>query len=225
MRASTATRGVIMLLQGLLSFRVVMALATSASVTAAVAGPMAYQATKARDEVVAAAPTTTTTTTVPTLDPPPRSVPNAVTSTTSTTTTTTTTTTIAGQPAPTTTTTTTTTIAGQPAPTTTTPPITATGLFSSVYSDHREPTPLDKSRAGARVWIFYDGPGVTSVTYWVDDPTGSGRPTRVAKGPFDLDPAGTDWRVQYGLGSHTVLAEVTTVDGTFRRLATFDVYR
>ena len=211
MRASTATRGVIMLLQGLLSFRVVMALATSASVTAAVAGPMAYQATKARDVVVAAAPTTTTTTatTVPTLDPPPRSVPNAVTSTTSTTTTTTTTT----------------TIAGQPAPTTTTPAITATGLFSSVYSDHREPTPLDRSRAGARVWIFYDGPGVTSVTYWVDDPTGSGRPTRVAEGPFDLDPAGTDWRVQYGLGSHTVLAEVTTVDGTFRRLATFDVYR
>ena len=52
-----------------------------------------------------------------------------------------------------------------------------------------------------------------------------GRPTRVAEGPFDLDPAGTDWRVQYGLGSHTVLAEVTTVDGTFRRLATFDVYR
>ena len=94
-----------------------------------------------------------------------------------------------------------------------------------MYSDHREPTPLDKSRAGARVWIFYDGPGVTSVTYWVDDPTGSGRPTRVAEGPFDLDPAGTDWRVQYGLGSHTVLAEVTTVDGTFRRLATFDVYR
>ena len=70
MRASTATRGVIMLLQGLLSFRVVMALATSASVTAAVAGPMAYQATKARDVVVAAAPTTTTTTatTVPTLE-------------------------------------------------------------------------------------------------------------------------------------------------------------
>lgn len=208
MRASAARRGVTTLFTGLLSFRVLVALATSASVTGAVAGPMAYQAAKARDEVVVAAPTTvppatTTTSEAEQVDPPPP--------TTTTTTSTTTTTTVAGRPAPASTT------------TTTAPPLSSTGLFMSVYSDHSSPVPLDGGRARFRSWIFVDAPGVTSVRFWVDDPTGAGEPDRVAEVPFDLDPDGIDLRLTYGLGRHTVLAEMTTVDGTFRRLATFDV--
>jgi len=207
MSKAAAGRGAIWALQGMLTFRVLIALTTSASVTAAVAGPMAYQAAKARDEVVVAAPPPTTV--APTTTAPPAAPePEPTTSTTSTTTTSTTT-----------------TLPGAPAPTTTTaPPLTGTGLFWSAYSDHDPPVVLDGGRAARVVWIFFDGPGVASVSYWIDDPAGAGTPVTVTAAPFDLAPDGVDLRLAYGLGRHTILAEVTTVDGvTFRRLATFDV--
>lgn len=218
-------RGAVLLLQGLVSFRVVMALVTSASVTASVAGPMAYQAAKAREEVEVAAPAPTTTVATTTTPSPsrPGPVPATSTTTSSTTTSTTTlapTTTVPGAPpapqtptvAPSSTTSTT---------STTIPPVTSLGLFSSVSSDHSNPSVLAGSRAFGRVWLFFDGPGVTSVRYWIDG-DGSGAPDRVARSPFDVRPEGIEVRT-LGLGVHTLRAEVTTVDDTYIRTATFEV--
>lgn len=212
MPALPARRALIALLKGLLTFRVLMALTTSLTVTGAVAGPMAYQAKQARNEVVIAAPApTTTTTSAPT---PPLSAPVAsTTSTTSTTTTTTTTTEAPPAPVP----------PGSAAPTTTTAPaLTATGLLISVSRDHSAPKALQGSVSHVRAWLFFDGSGVTSVTYWLDDPTGTSEPIAVATSPFDVDPDGVVLAT-WGLGPHTLLAEVTTLDGTYRRLASFTI--
>lgn len=228
--APAPRRGFLVALQGALSFRVLIALSTSASVTAAVAGPMAYQASKARDEqaVSAPAPGVTTTTSRPPIVKidPTTSTPNTSTTTSSTTTTT--------EPGVLTPTTTrgpgaTTTVPGAtttpPGPTTTVAPLSATGLFFSASRDHSPPVPLAGGLGGYRVWLFVDAPKVRSVKFWVDDPTGAGAPDRVASSaPFDLDPAGIDLRATYGLGRHQLLAEITTTDGsTYRRLASFDV--
>ena len=197
-------------LKAALTFRVLLALSTSASVTAAVAGPMAYQAAKAREvQVVQPAPTTTVP---PTTPPPTRVVPGIVTTTSTSTTTTTTTTTLPDQPVPTT---------GVPQP----PPLVGTGLFWSTSPDHAKPVQLIGGLGGYRVWVFVEAPSVQSVTFWWDDPTGAGVPAGTAiEAPFDVDPAGIDLRARLGLGRHTLLAEVTTTDGqTYRRLAEFDV--
>lgn len=200
----------------LLSFRVLTALATSVSVTAAVSVPLGYQAAKARDEVVAAAPATTTTVpgvVAPGDDPAP-------------------------PPGPTTTTTTSTTVPGPsttvgvvipanatipPGPTTSLPALTSTGLFASVSPDHSKPAILDRATLIRRIWVFFDGPGVESVSYWLDQPDGTGKPTATADGPpFDLAPEGFDFD-DLDEGLHSLLAEVTTPTGRSRRLAVFEV--
>lgn len=177
-----------------LTFRVVVALVASTGVTASVSGPLAYQASKAREQPpVAAAPTTTTS--------PPPTLPGETTTSTTTTTTSTTTTTAA---------------------VTTTTVLSSTGLFASNSRDHADRLPLDGLGLIRVMWVFFDGPGTTSVRYWVDDPTGSGPPDQVATSPFDLAPEGYN-AAPLGAGTHTLLAEVTTVNGRFRRLATFTV--
>ena len=190
-------------LAGFFSFRVLMALITSTSVTAVVAGPMAYQASKARDEVVVAADPVGTTTT--------SEAPTLATVVPATTTTTTTTTTIAPVV----------TVPGQT--TTTLPDLLPTGLSVSPNADHTLAVALQGSRLFGALYLFFDGAGVTSVTYWTDDPTGAGAPIAVASAPpFDVNPAMVDLTA-LGVGPHTLLAEVSTTSGTYRRLASFTV--
>lgn len=202
-----------MLTGWLLSFRVLTALATSVSVTAAVSVPLGYQAVKAREVVVAAASTTTTTL--------PGEIEPGANATTQPTSTTTTSTTL---PAPTTTTGI--VIPGTPTvpvPTTSVPGITSEGLFASVSPDHSKPAILNDATVIRRIWVFFDGPGVISVSYWLDQPDGAGKPTATADGPpFDLAAAGFDFD-DLEVGSHSILAEVTTASGRYERFAVFNV--
>ena len=217
-----AKAAVLLFLRSMLSFRVLMALTTSASVTASVAGPMAYQANKAREEmaIIAAAPTTTVAPIPSTTSgrrPDPTDPAPTTTSTTSSTTT----------PAPDATTTvpapTTAGLTVPGATTTTIPLVTSEGLFVSQRADHSVPEALQGAAVGYRVWVFFDAPDVQRVRYWVDNPSGAGDPDRVATTPFDLGATGFDF-TSFSDGGHSLLAEVLTVSGTtYRRFAQFTV--
>lgn len=191
-------------LGSMLSFRVILALVVSTSVTSSVTVPLAYQAHKARDEQVAA-PTTVAPTVPETPAPstaPPPTVPGET-----TTTSTSTTTTAPGQ----------TTTTGPAAE-----PISSDGLFASNWADHTDPIPLEGAKVGRSVWVFFDAPDVVSVRFWLDDPDGAGAPTRSADAPFDLAPDSFDFRT-LAPGTHTLRAEVTTLTGSYVRVATFTV--
>jgi len=215
-----ARAAVLLFLRSMLSFRVLMALTTSASVTASVAGPMAYQANKAREEmaITAAAPTTTVAPIPPTTSrrrPDPTDPAPTTTTPTTTTTAPGATTTV---PIPTT--------AGPTVPgetTTTIPPVTSEGLFVSQRADHSVPEALNSARVGRRVWVFFDAPDVQRVRYWIDNPSGAGEPDRVSTTPFDLGVNGFDFTT-FSEGPHSLLAEVLTVSGsTYQRFAQFTV--
>jgi hypothetical protein len=89
--------------------------------------------------------------------------------------------------------------------------------------------PLGGARVSGLIWVYYDGPA-TSVTFWLDDPDGTGPPVAVERqSPFALlggpDNANPDPLDTAGLadGTHTVRA-VVDVDGSLSvRLATFTV--
>ena len=190
---------------GMLSFRVVLALVVSTSVTSSVTVPLAYQAHKARDEQVAA-PTTVPPTipeTVVTSTAPAPTAPGETTTTTTSTTTT---------PAP----------AEQTTTTASQEPISSDGLFASNWADHTDPIPLEGAKVGRSVWVFFDAPDVVSVRFWLNDPDGAGPPTRSAETPFDLAPDSFDFRT-LAPGEHTLRAEVTTLTGSYVRVATFTV--
>ena len=208
-----------------MSFRVAMALSTSVGVTAAVAGPLALEASRVRRELsqVAAppAPTTprrpavtvagtavppvevsSTTTTVP--DAEPIGVTVAPTSTTT------------SRPA-----------AKIPAvstiPTTAPPGVASTGLSASLAGDRSSAVPLQGAVLNRSVYVFASLEGVTAASFWLDDPSGTGPPTRTtAIAPFDVGSPLLD-TLALTPGRHSVLAELTTASGTERRYATFDV--
>src|SRR5690349_3583029 len=120
-------------LRAAVSFRVAVALVTSSSVTAAVAGPMAYQAAQARSSTAAAAEAAPGSTVAPVPVPvpvpgsPPEPAASAPTTTISTTSTT------VAPPAP----------SDGPTSTAADRPLEATGLFISVQADHAARIPLD----------------------------------------------------------------------------------
>ena len=224
------------ILSGMLTFRVVLALVVSTSVTTAVSGPLAYQAHKARNADIAA----------PSDVAPPPSGPRATTTPTTTSTTTTTTT----QPSPSmpatepevttpldppSSTSSTTaprrnspTTTSRPAATTTTAPVGTPvvsgpdGIYVSNYASHRARVPLNGAKVGGTVWVFFDEPGVSAVRYWLNDPSGYGTPVIETTAPFDLAADGFAFSTLEP-GSHTLLVEATTSAGTIRRLATFSV--
>ncbi|MFN8049982.1 MAG: hypothetical protein U0Q22_00915 [Acidimicrobiales bacterium] len=96
------------------------------------------------------------------------------------------------------------------------------GLFVSRSADHDDASPLEGARLSRTEWLFFCGPGVVSVRFYLDTSSASGPPTRVAGAPFDLGPAGFDVGALTP-GPHTLLAAVTTLDRSYRRLATFTV--
>ena len=210
----------LMVLRGLVSFRVLMALTTSASVTAAVSGPMAYQASQARELLVAegeplpsgeirvgARPTTTA--------PKPISQPDATTSTTSTTTTPT-----APTEAPTSTVAPATPTVPRPVPTlqpgtskpTTTVP-SEFGLYGSALPKRGRPVPLEYAEGHGPIYLYFELPGTKSVRFWLDNPTKTGAPTHVAaSAPFDFGTGPLDLAALTP-GQHSLTAEVTTTSG------------
>lgn len=200
-------------LAGMFSFRVVLALVVSSTVTSTVSGPLAYQAYKAREERpsgVAAQPPERPAGRDEAVGDPDHPPPPEVTSTTTTLPMVVTT----NPESPTTTTT-----AVEPRG----EPIGPEGLYAANRPDHTDAIALEGAAIAGTVWVFFDGEHARSVRFWIDDPDGAGQPDAVAAEPFDLDPAGFDFTV-LDAGPHTLLAEVTTTEGTtFRRLATFRV--
>lgn len=203
-----------------INFRVVMALTTSASVTAAVAGPMAYQANRVQNELAATEqqvalpprpedPITTTPPETPEPEVPP------VDSTT--------TTEAPEGPNPTTPETPETTA---PTTSTTTPPsaptITAEGLMVSLNRNQNGATPILGARLYQEVFIFYED-DAEKVTYWIDDPSREGTPAKTtSSAPFFLGDDSFDVS-NLDEGNHELTALIETTDGTEVRSATFTV--
>lgn len=203
------------LVGAVVSFRVVVAMSTSVTVTVAVAGPMALEAYRVRhpDEVPVAAADRP--------EPPGRPTPTEPAPDTTTTTTTTTTAPDAVPvTAPGTVVTTTTTIA---AATTTAPAIGPDGLSAGVRADRADAVALEGAVVTGEVYLFAEIAGATAVRFWVDDPTGSATPARSdATAPFDLGDPLVD-TTTLGVGEHTLLVEADTPAGPVRRRATFTV--
>lgn len=222
--------GLAALVGGFLSFRVVIALATSVSVTAAVAGPLALQALRMRDEPVeqaaapptprprpaAAVPATASPLVVtPAPEPPPptaepvvvqgRVTPARPTSATSTST-----------PA---------TPASPINPTTTVAPTLTSGLAAGVAPSRSDAVALDGSRLAGRVFVFVTVDQVSAVRWWVDRPGRSGTPTRTSSAPpFDLGTPMFD-AASLAAGRHRIDVELVTPTGVELRTASFDVVR
>lgn len=208
-------------LAGLLSFRVAVALSTSVSVTAAVAGPLAIQAMRVRDRQTAAAPTTTTAPPRPT-SPPSTAGPST---TVASTTTASTTTAPATEPVVAAGTVVRTTTTVRPGTTTTLAPSVGTGLAAGVRDDRQDAVDLDGARLAGEVYLFVTTADVVRVRWWLDHDGPSGPPTRTATvAPFDLGSPFFD-TTALSVGRHRVYAELDTQTGTLRRSATFDVAR
>lgn len=202
------------------SFRVIVAVVTSSAVTASVAGPLAYQAVEARN---AEPPPTTivTTVTTPTVRPTTSVRPLTDTSTTTTSTTTEmmTTTTVApiSTVAPSTT----------PAPTTTRR-ARVTGVYVSAGDSTDGAALLDGSRVTGQVYVYGQLDGATAVTWFLDDPRGTGTPLGADVAPglqlYAGSPAPPFDTTKLSIGLHTLLARLTLSNGTVTdRLATFEV--
>ncbi|MFZ4517420.1 MAG: hypothetical protein ACOYOP_03465 [Microthrixaceae bacterium] len=237
--------------------RVLLALASSTCVTALVAGPMAYQASQADGRPTATTPvasTTTlpersTTTSPPTTTPlvagttterPSVALPAPSTSSPPRTTLRTPTTRPAGgtanptpppDPGPTvpgpSVLATTTTVP----PATTRPPLTGDGIVWARSEARNGLVPLDGATVTGRVWVYYEDPVPARVSFWLDDPDGTGPPRTVedqfpftlVPGPTNGQPASLDTSVLAD-GPHSIRAEAVGAGGAVLvRVARFTV--
>jgi len=218
--------GLAALVGGFLSFRVVIALATSVSVTAAVAGPLALQALRMRDEPVeqaaapptqrprpaAAVPATASPPVVaPAPEPPPPTAEPVV---------------VQGRVTPARPTTNTPATPSSPInPTTTVAPTLTSGLAAGVAPSRSDAVELDGSRLAGRVFVFVTVDQVSAVRWWVDRPGRSGTPTRTSSAPpFDLGTPLFD-AASLAAGRHRIDVELVTPTGVELRTASFDVVR
>lgn len=119
------------------------------------------------------------------------------------------------------------------APTPTTVPTVAVIVWTRTWQA-RSATPVAGAVVTGSVVIYLSdvgAPGVTTVRFWMDDPAGAGNPLNVdAEAPFTLlpgtsaDQPGALDTTTLADGEHSVLVEMTSVDGTTaRRIATFTV--
>lgn len=201
------------------SFRVLMALATSLSITAAVAGPMAVQARETRRELAAAAEPA---------EPPPDALPTDPRE--------------PDEPSPSTTSDTTTTTPDDPvdptvpAPTTTspsdvppvidTPPPPPPGRIAvSLTDDYSESYEMDGFEVFGLVFLRLDVDDADEVRFWIDDGNRSGPPARVDRAaPFELAEGGFD-SSELSAGPHVLTVEVDGPNGTSVTSAGFTVVR
>lgn len=98
--------------------------------------------------------------------------------------------------------------------------VTGEDLVFTVDALNGPERPLDGADVSGSIWIQVDRPDVAAVRFWLNDPNGGGRPDQVDRdapftlvsGPDESNPAPLDV-AELGARSNTILVEITDTSG------------